>query len=91
MKVTSKSILIARKKCEGNEELPYCVEIKFFDINNPHMTAELPKKELEFRDAESVQINLPVAYFVMGNDLVINDAGTVIVEQKKKTVFLQKA
>lgn len=92
MKVTTKSIIIARKKYATNSELPYLVEIKLFDINNPHMTAELPKKELEFKDIECVEImKLKTNYFIRGNDIVINDAGTVQIEQKKNVVIVEKS
>ncbi len=89
MKLTTKSIIIARKKYKGNEELPYIVEIKLFDINNPHMTIEVPKKVLEFKGIECVQISgLQTDYFIRGNDIVINDAGTVVIEQKKNVVLI---
>lgn len=92
MKLTAKSILIARKKYTGNEDLPYIVEIKLFDINNPHMTAEVPKKVLEFKGIECVQISgLLTNYFIRGNDIVINDAGAVKVEQSKNSITLEKA
>ncbi len=91
MKITTKSIIVARKKYEGNEELPYIVEIKLFAINNPHMTAEVPEKVLEFRGIECVQIaGLPTNYFIRGNDIIINDADTVKIEQKKNVVTIEK-
>ncbi len=91
MKVTTKSILIARKKDIRNPELPYVVEIKLFDINNPHLTSEVPTKVLEFKGVECVEIKgLSVSYFVRGNDVVLNDANTVRLEQRKNVVVIEK-
>jgi len=91
MKVTTKSILIARKKYTVNSELPYLVEIKLFDINNPHLTSEVPTKVLEFKNIESVEIKgLLVSYFIRGNDVVLNDANTVRIEEKKNVVVIEK-
>ena len=91
MKVTTKSLLVARRKDKSNPDNPYIAEIKLFDINNPHMTAEVPKKEMEFSGVECVEIRgLAVSYFIRGNDLVLNDAGTVQIEQKKNVVVVEK-
>ena len=91
MKVTTKSMLIARKKDKENQDLPYIVEIKLFDINNPHMTAEVPKKELEFKGIECVELRgMTVSYFIRGNDLVLNDAGTLQIEQKRNMIIVEK-
>ena len=91
MELNTKSILIARKKFKENSDLPYLLQIKFFDINNPHMTAEVPKKTLEYKDIESVEISgLKVSYFIRGNDVVLNDAGSVKITQLKNSILIEK-
>ena len=55
------------------------------------MTAEVPKKTLEYKDIESVEISgLKVSYFIRGNDVVLNDAGSVKITQLKNSILIEK-
>ena len=56
MEYETKSIIIDRKKDKSHpdKELPYNVEIKFFAINNPHMTDEVPIRTLEYENIHRV-------------------------------------
>lgn len=66
------------------KEVPYDVVIKFFDINDPHKTTEIPKEELRYENIHRVLLkNLEVKYLPVGNDLVMNDVGKIKIDKKE--------
>lgn len=92
MKYYSKSVLIARRKVRGREGMPYDIDIKLFEVNDPHKTTALPTKTLEFPEAEKVEIiGFKVNYWSLGNDVVINNAGKFEIEKAKAEVRIKKA
>lgn len=91
MKYESKSVLIARRKVRGRDKMPYDVDIKLFDVNDPHKTTAFPVKTLEFAEAEKVAITgFKVDYWSLGNDVVINDAGKFEIDKTNAEVRIKK-
>jgi hypothetical protein len=77
-----KSAVIGRKKV--GEDSYNCL-INLFDINDPHMTKEVPKECLEFENIDHVHIdNLKIKFCLLGNDLVLNDLKNINVEQNEE-------
>lgn len=74
MRHRAKAILIGRKThYEDNPDVRPCF-ISLFNANNPHKSAEIPIKVLEFEKVHKVIIKgLKVNYLLPGNDLVVND------------------
>ena len=86
MKYKTKSVLIARLPRKGDNEFK-TASIKLFKINNPHMTQELPDKQLEYEDIEKIVIkNKTLNYFLEGNDLIINELKEITIEKKGSTI-----
>ncbi|MBW3003976.1 hypothetical protein KY328_02255 [Candidatus Woesearchaeota archaeon] len=83
MEYQTKSIIVDRKKDKEHpdKEMPYNVEIKFFGLNNPHMTDEVPVKNLEFENIHRVIIKgFEVNFLPRGADILLNDVDKVDVE-----------
>jgi len=79
----AKSIIIGRKKdkVHPDKDMPYNVEVKFFAINNPHMTDEVPIESLEFENIHRVIMKgFQVNFLPRGADIVINDIQNVRLE-----------
>ncbi|MEK6874351.1 MAG: hypothetical protein AABX52_01225 [Nanoarchaeota archaeon] len=90
MQYRTKSLVISRRKVSALDDLPYVVDIKFFGINNPHLTTQLPQQEVEFSGIECVQIRgFLVEYFVRGSDLVINNVGIVEIHKDDTIVHVK--
>ncbi|MBS3117808.1 hypothetical protein J4430_02925 [Candidatus Woesearchaeota archaeon] len=68
-----KSVIIGKKSSsETRPTHPYFISL--FDINNPHLTGECPKKILEFGNIGKVQIRrLEVECLLPSHDLIINN------------------
>ena len=63
--------------------------IKLFKINDPHKTAELPTKMLEYGNIEKILLKkLNIDYYLEGNDLIINNLKQVKIEKKGNTVII---
>lgn len=83
MEFETKSIIVDRKKDKDkpDKELPYNVEIKFFGINNPHMTDEVPSNILEYENIHRVILQgFEVNFLPRGADILINNLKKVKVE-----------
>ena len=79
MEYQTKAAVIGRKKVA--EDKYNCI-INLFDINDPHLTKEIPKECLEFEEVDHINIApFKIGYFLLGNDLIINDLNKFIVEQ----------
>jgi len=70
----AKSITISRKPGKDKEGLKTAF-IGLFNDNNPHLSAKEPFEVLEIEEVEKVRIKHleNISYYLMGNDLVIND------------------
>lgn len=84
-----KSITLSRKPGEDKKEL-WSAFIGLFDENNPHLKAKEPLDVLEFKDVEKVRINelKNVSYYLMGNDIIINNLTELNVDVSDKIVTL---
>lgn len=89
MKYKAKSAIIARKKRDPeNEDIRPCF-ISLFDVNNPHKTAEAPRKIVDFKTDKFVIEGLDILYLPVGNDIVINDLSELDVEVIKGNVHVK--
>jgi hypothetical protein len=86
MKYKTKSVLITRLPRKGDNEFK-TASIKLFDVNNPHMTTEFPKKSFEYSNIEKIMLKkFKINYFLEGNDLIINDLKEIHIEKKKGVI-----
>lgn len=78
-----KSVIISRKPGKTKDEL-WTAFIGLFDSNNPHLEAKDPIKVLDILEVEKVRINelKNVSYYLMGNDVVINNLEEVYLDYK---------
>ena len=70
----AKSITISRKPGKDKEGL-WTAFIGLFNENNPHLSAREPFEVLDIEEVEKVRIKKleNVSFYLMGNDVVIND------------------
>ena len=70
----AKSVTISRKPGKDEDSLKSAF-IGLFNENNPHLSAKEPFEVLEIKEVEKVRIKKleNISYYLMGNDLVIND------------------
>ncbi|MBU0457734.1 MAG: hypothetical protein ABH824_02540 [Nanoarchaeota archaeon] len=70
----AKSVVVSRKPGKDREGL-WTAFIGLFDENNPHLKAKVPFKVLEIPNVEKIRIRdlFNVSYYLMGNDIVINN------------------
>jgi hypothetical protein len=88
MKYATKSVLVTRLPRKNDNEFK-TASIKLFNINNPHMTEELPIETLEYENVEKIIIKeKEVDYFLEGNDLIINNLEEVNVEKEGNIVII---
>tara|TARA_Y100000310_G_C20401297_1_gene677514 strand:+ start:17 stop:307 length:291 start_codon:yes stop_codon:yes gene_type:complete len=91
MKFKTKSVLIARKKRENPEDFNHrpCM-VSLFDVNEPHLCVEGPKKILEFNQKHKVKIEgLHVDYLLPGNDIIINNLSEIEVLEEGNLVTIK--
>ncbi|MBS3112920.1 hypothetical protein J4418_02485 [Candidatus Woesearchaeota archaeon] len=85
-----KSVLVCRKKdplADVEGDMPYMVEIKLFNVNDPHKTIEVPFLHLEYNNVMSVVFKgLEVKYLPRGSDLVLNDLEKVSISKVRSKV-----
>ena len=84
-----KSVTVSRKPSE-KEKGTWSAFIGLFNENNPHLKAKAPIKVLEFKDIEKVRINelKNISYYLMGNDVVVNNLKELNIEAKDGIVTL---
>ena len=84
-KFEAKSITISRKPGKDKEGL-WTAFIGLFNENNPHLKAKEPFEVLDVKEVEKVRIKHleNISYYLMGNDIVINDLTEVSIVQKGK-------
>ena len=70
----SKSVVVSRKPGKDKDGLWMSV-VALFDTNNPHLKAKVPIKTVEYEDVIKVRLRdlANVSFYLMGNDLVINN------------------
>ena len=85
----AKSVVISRKPGRKEETLKTAF-IGLFDENNPHLKAKAPFKVLEIPEVEKVRIRdlLNVSYYLLGNDIVINNLEQVHIIKEGQIITL---
>ena len=82
-----KSVVISRKPGEDKEGL-WSAFIGLFQENNPHLKGRAPSKVVELKKVEKVRVRdlRNISFYLMGNDLVINNLTEVLIEQEGNVV-----
>jgi len=93
IKISTTSALISIKDVDkdrkGKDEHP-TVQIKLFNINNPHKTVEFPHTVYEFHNIEKVRIRrMNVSYYLAGEDVVINDLEELYIIKEGEKIILK--
>ena len=88
-KYKAKSVVISRKPSHTKEE-SWSAFIGLFNENNPHLKAKVPFEVLEIKDIEKVRIRelRNISYYLMGNDIVINNMEEIRISSKDSIVTL---
>jgi len=84
-----KSVVISRKPGKDKDGL-WSAFIGLFGENNPHLKAKSPIDVLEIKEIEKVRIKelKNISYYLMGNDIVINDLEEVTISVADNIVTL---
>ncbi|HLD00624.1 MAG TPA: hypothetical protein VJC39_02675 [Candidatus Nanoarchaeia archaeon] len=84
-----KSITVSRKPGE-DEDGYWSAFIGLFKDNNPHLKAKVPIKVLEIKDVEKVRVRelRNISFYLMGNDLIINNLEEIRVVSDNGVVTL---
>ncbi len=85
----AKSAILSRKPGEDRDGL-WTAFIGLFDENNPHLKAKAPFEVLEIAEIEKVRIHelRNISYYLMGNDIVINNLVDLNIEVKEHIITL---
>ena len=73
-KYKAKSVVLSRKPGKDKDGL-WTAVIALFNDNNPHLKAKVPFKTVEVEDVVKLRLRdlTNVSFYLMGNDLVINN------------------
>ncbi|MBI2125054.1 hypothetical protein HYV87_04540 [Candidatus Woesearchaeota archaeon] len=84
-----KSVVVSRKPSHKDEEVWHAF-IGFFDENNPHLKGKVPFEVVEIQNVQKVRINelKNISYYLMGNDIVINNLEELTIQQEDGVVTL---
>ena len=85
----AKSVVISRKPGKDPEGLK-SASIGLFDENNPHLKGKAPFEVVEIPEIEKVRIRelRNISYYLMGNDIVINNLEEVLISKEGNIVTL---
>src|SRR3990167_3107156 len=85
----AKSIIISRKPGKDKDGFKTAF-IGLFKENNPHLKGKIPFEVIEVKDIEKVRIRelRNISYYLMGNDIVINNLELVRISSKDGIVTL---
>jgi hypothetical protein len=85
----AKSVVISRKPGKDPEGLKSAF-IGLFDENNPHLKGKAPFEVVEIPEIEKVRIRelRNISYYLMGNDIVINNLEEVLISKEGNIVTL---
>jgi len=88
-KFKAKSVIISRKPGKDKEGLKRAF-IGLFKENNPHLKGRAPFEVLDIPDIEKVRIRelRNISYYLMGNDIVINNLEEVIISKEDNILTL---
>ena len=84
----AKSIIISRKPGKDEDSMMSAF-IGFFDENNPHLKGRAPFHVMDVPNIEKVRIRdlLNVSYYLLGNDIVINNLEEVIISKDENNII----
>ncbi|MEK6904963.1 MAG: hypothetical protein AABX24_01040 [Nanoarchaeota archaeon] len=84
-----KSVVVSRKPSHQDDEVWHAF-IGFFEENNPHLKGKVPFEVVEIKNVEKVRINelRNISYYLMGNDIVINNLEELTIQQEDGIVTL---
>jgi hypothetical protein len=85
----AKSITLSRKPGKDKDGL-WTAFIGLFEDNNPHLKAKAPIQVLEIEEVEKVRLHdlRNVSYYLLGNDIVINNLIELSVDYKDNILTL---
>ena len=85
----AKSVIISRKPVHDKEDL-WSAFIGLFEENNPHLKGKAPFKVVEIKEIDKVRIRdlRNISYYLLGNDIVINNLTTVSISREGNIVTL---
>ena len=86
-----KSVVVSRKPGKDKDEGGlWTAFIGLFDENNPHLKAKVPIEVINIQEVEKVRIRelRNISYYLMGNDIVINNLEELIIINKNNIVTL---
>lgn len=83
----AKSVVISRKPGEDKDGFKTAF-IGLFKENNPHLKGKAPFEVIEIKNVEKVRIRelRNISYYLMGNDIVINNLETVSIDNSEKNI-----
>lgn len=87
MKYDAKSVIIGRKPREEGNQFKTAF-VKLFNCLDPIYTEEFPQDELDFPNIEKVELNSHIAYYLEGNDIVLNNLQSVEISQEGNTLTI---
>lgn len=84
-----KSITVSRKPSETEEET-WSAFIGLFKENNPHLKGRAPFEVIEIPSVDKVRIRelRNISYYLMGNDLIINNLEEVTIGKESSVVTI---
>ena len=85
-KFETKSVVVSRKPGKDKDGL-WTAVLALFDENNTHLKAKVPFKTVEYEDIIKVRLRdlTNVSFYLMGNDLVINNLVHLCVKLDENT------
>ncbi|PIN73593.1 hypothetical protein COV20_05205 [Candidatus Woesearchaeota archaeon CG10_big_fil_rev_8_21_14_0_10_45_16] len=86
---SAKSVVVSRKPGKDRDG-PWSAFIGLFDENNPHLKGKAPFEVLDIPGVEKVRIHelRNISYYLLGNDIVINNLKKVTIAKEKDIVTL---
>lgn len=84
----AKSVVVSRKPGKTDDGFKTAF-IGLFHDNNPHLTGKIPFEVIELKEIEKVRIRelRNVSYYLMGNDIVINNLEEVAIKQTEENII----
>lgn len=88
-KFTAKSVVLSRKPGKDPDGLKSAF-IGLFEENNPHLKGRAPFEVLEIHEVEKVRVRdlRNISYYLLGNDIVINNLEEVTISKEGHIVTL---
>lgn len=85
----NKSVIISRKPGKKKEGR-WTLQVALFDENNPHLKGKVPFRVIELKEVEKVRIRdlRNISFYLVGNDLVINDLKSLNIDLNQGIVTL---